>query len=133
MMELREKLFGASSWELLRFYQAAIVNTIFGLSLYALLVYLGLDRYVAQISSHIVGMCFNYLTYSRHVFRNNGSKMGFVLSYLFSGVCNFGLLYLISTFVTSPYQAGIAATLLTSLITYFILKHSVFAGTHRRA
>lgn len=132
-MSLFDRLFGARSWQFLRFYQAAIINTVFGFTLYALLVHLGLNRYVAQITSHLMGMCFNYVTYSRHVFRNKGSKVRFALSYLLSGVLNFILLYLISFIISSPYYAGLAATFGVSLVMYAVLKFGVFERSRNHA
>ena len=76
-------------------------------------------------------MCFNYFTYSRHVFRNEGSKIRFALSYLLSGLLNFVLLYLISFAVRSPYYAGVLATFGASLIMYFVLKFGVFENGRR--
>ena len=115
-----------SLWTIFRFYQAALLNTVFGLSLYAALIYFGVNKYYAQIISHIIGMTFNYLTYSWHVFRAPGAKIRFLLSYIFSGLLNFSLLYLISFLIQSPYMAGVAATICGSLVMFFILKYCVF-------
>jgi len=115
-----------SLWTIFRFYQAALLNTIFGLSLYATLIYFGVNKYYAQVISHVIGMTFNYFTYSWHVFRVPGAKFRFLLSYIFSGLLNFTLLYCISFFVASPYIAGVAATLCGSIIMFFVLKYCVF-------
>ena len=117
-----------SLWTIVRFYQAALVNTAFGLSLYAALIYFGVNKYYAQIISHIIGMTFNYFTYSWHVFRVRGAKIRFLLSYMLSGALNFILLYLISFLIKSPYLAGVAATLCCSIMMFFILKYGVFHG-----
>ncbi len=114
--------------ELWRFYQAALVNTAFGFGSYALLVWLGTDRFVAQIAAQLLGMTFNYFTYSRHVFRGGGegTRLRFVLAYGVNYLVNLGLLAAISLVMPSPYIAGFAATIAASLINYFALKHVVF-------
>jgi putative flippase GtrA len=113
--------------ELWRYYQAGIANTAFGLGLYALLVWLGLNMYAAQLAAHLLGMGFNYLTYSRHVFRNAGAaKVRFVVSYGINYLVGLGTLAAVALFVPSPYLAGILTAGLVSVINYFALKHFVF-------
>lgn len=123
-----------SSWEhireIVRFYQAAIVNTTFGISAYTLLVWLGLNIYAAQAASHMMGMTFNYFTYSRHVFRGVApAKLRFILSYAIYYLVNLVVLAALAQFIASPYVAGIGAALLVSLLNYFALKHLVFRVT----
>ncbi|MEO1968986.1 MAG: GtrA family protein [Sphingomonadaceae bacterium] len=113
--------------ELWRYYQAGIINTVFGIALYSLLVWLGLDMFVAQLVAHLLGMAFNYFTYSRHVFRDAGpSKLRFVVSYAFNYLLNLGTLWLLSRFIASPYIAGILTAFLVSIVNYFALKLLVF-------
>jgi putative flippase GtrA len=112
---------------LIRYYQAALINTAFGYGLYAALVALGLNMFVAQIVSQVCGMTFNYFTYSRHAFRDDkGSKLGFVLAYGANYLVNLVLLAVFALFMPSPYLAGLAATLTASLINYFVLRNFVF-------
>jgi putative flippase GtrA len=116
--------------ELWRYYQAGIVNTLFGLGLYAALVWLGVDRYVAQLASHLIGMAFNYLTYSRHVFHDAGpAKLRFVISYAVNYVISLGTLWLLSTAIESAYIAGILSAFLVSIANYFALKRLVFKAS----
>lgn len=115
--------------ELWRFYQAAIANTAFGLGLYALLIWLGLNMYVAQLVAHMLGVAFNYLTYSRHVFRDaNPAKLRFIISYAANYLVGLAALATIAHFVASPYVAGILAVGIVSIVNYFALKHLVFLG-----
>jgi len=113
--------------EIFRYYQAAVVNTLFGVGMYSLFVFLGLNMFVAQIVSHVLGVVFNYFTYSRHVFRESRSnKAYFFLSYAANYVVSLGTLLVVSRFVHSPYIAGLIATFLVSIINYFVLKNIVF-------
>ena len=115
--------------ELWRFYQAAVVNTVFGFGTYAFLVWLGVNLYLAQIIAQLAGMTFNYFTYSRHVFRHNsGGKVRFTLIYAVNYMVNVSLLAVFDLFFHSPYLIGALATLCASFINYFALKHLVFVG-----
>jgi putative flippase GtrA len=113
--------------EVWRYYQAGAINIAFGYSLYALLVWLGINIYAAQILSHILGMGFNYFTYSRHAFRNsNPAKLRFVLAYGVNYVMSAAMLFVVIGWLPSAYAAGFLVTLFVSLINYFALKHLVF-------
>ena len=119
----------SSARRLWRYYQAGIVNTAFGYGLFALFVALGLNMYVAQIASHLLGMAFNYFTYSRHAFHDSDvSKSRFIASYAVNYLLGLGALWAISHAVASPYLAGFIAVGIVSLINYFILKHWVFTA-----
>lgn len=110
-----------------RYYQAGIVNTLFGYGLYALMVKLGLNMYVAQLAAHLLGIVFNYFTYSRHTFHDaQGSKWRFVVSYGFNYVMSVAALAAASLIFKSPYAAGFASILIVSLLNFFVLKHFVF-------
>lgn len=112
-----------------QYYQAGIVNTAFGYGLYALFVALGLNMYVAQIVAHLIGMAFNYFTYSRHAFHDSDvSKSRFVASYAVNYLLGLGALWAVSQAVASPYLAGLIGIAIVSLINYFILKHWVFTA-----
>ena len=80
-MRLLRRLLDGRIGQLIRFYQAAAINTAFGYGTYALLVFAGANLYVAQIVAQVLGVTFNYFVYSRHVFRDRqGSKASFVLA-----------------------------------------------------
>ena len=113
--------------QLWRYYQAGIVNTAFGYGLFALFVRLGLNIYLAQIASHVLGMVFNYFTYSRHAFAGHETtKLRFVLSYAGNYLLGLGMLAIASHLIASPYIAGFVALVIVSLVNYFVLKRLVF-------
>lgn len=110
-----------------RYYQVGILNTLVGFGLYAGFVRLGLNPYAAQIVSHLLGMTFNYFTYSRHVFSDaTPAKTRFVAAYGFNYLVSLGSLLLASQLVHSPYAAGAIAIVIASLINFFVLRHLVF-------
>ena len=113
--------------ELWRYYQAGVVNTAFGYGVYALLVWLGMNVFAAQLVSHVIGVAFNYLTYSRHVFSGaETAKLRFVLSYGLNYVMGLAALVAATRVIASPYLAGAAAVVLVSIINYFVLRHFFF-------
>jgi len=114
--------------ELWRYYQAAIVNTVFGLGMYSLLVWQGLNIFAAQLIAHLLGTAFNYFTYSRHVFRGSEpAKLRFAASYAANYLIGLGTLYCVSLVVASPYLAGLATAILVSFLNFFILKYLIFS------
>lgn len=120
----------ATGWlHLWRYYQAGIVNTLFGYGLFALFVRLGLNIFLAQIVSHGLGMIFNYFTYSRHVFAGQTTtKTRFVLSYAGNYGLSLAALWAISHVIASPYAAGFLSLVIVSLVNFFVLKRLVFRG-----
>ena len=113
--------------QVLRFYQAAAVNTVFGFGLYALLLWAGLNLYLAQVVAQVAGVSFNYFIYSRHVFREERSdKRVFVAAYVVNYLVNLALLALFHRVTRSSYAAGLAATIAASLINFLVLKRVVF-------
>lgn len=112
---------------LIRYYGVGAVNTAFGFGLYSLLVFLGLNLFLAQIVAQVCGTAFNYFTYSRHVFAGDRrSPLAFIGAYVFNYLVGLGLLALIHLFVKNPYAAGFAGLLIGTAINYFILRRFVF-------
>lgn len=123
----------SSARRLWRYYQAGIVNTAFGYGLYAAFVAIGLDKYVAQIFGHLLGMAFNYVTYSRHAFHDaTVSKGRFIASYGLNYLLGLAALWGASQYIASPYLAGFIAVVVVSAINYLILRHWVFTVPARQ-
>ena len=119
----------SSAERLWRYYQAGIVNTAFGYGLYAAFVALGFNIYLAQVVAHLLGMTFNYFTYSRHAFRDSDvSKSRFILSYAINYLLGLASLWAASQLIVSPYLAGLVAVVVVSLVNYLILKNWVFTA-----
>lgn len=119
----------ASLGQLWRYYQAGIVNTAFGYGLYAAFVAAGLNMYVAQIVAHVLGVMFNYLTYSRYAFADQSASKGrFILSYGLNYLLGLAGLWTASRFIASPYLAGFVAVVFVSIVNFAILKHWVFSA-----
>jgi putative flippase GtrA len=113
--------------QLLRYYQAGVVNTVFGYGCYAALLWLGLDMFIAQLISHTLGTLFNYFTFSRYAFVGEaGSPMRFVASYAGNYILSLAVLWALSQVIASPYIAGFLSIVVVSVINYVVLKRFVF-------
>ena len=127
---------GTASWrgrlvrwqQIIRYYQAGVVNLAFGYCLYAGLVALGISAYPAQAIAHVLGMAFNYVSYSRHVFRNAGpAKLRFVGSYAVNYLLSVATLAALKLVIANDYVAGFLAAVIVSAINFVALKHLVFS------
>jgi len=110
-----------------RFLQIGVVNTLFGYTLYALLVAIGLQMFVAQVVATVIAVAFNYVMYSRFVF--NGApapKLRFLLSYAVNYLISLAALALAAKAVASPYFAGLMAALVATTINFVVLRRFVF-------
>ena len=114
--------------QLWRFLTVGVLNTLFGYALYAALVAIGLQMFVAQIVGTVIAVSFNYVTYSRHVFLDApASRLRFVLSYALNYLVSLAMLALAAIAFPSPYLAGFVATLVTAAINFVVLSRFVFA------
>ena len=113
--------------ELARYYVVGVVNTAFGYGLFSLLVFLGLNLFVAQFTSSVIAPVFNYFMFRSHVFRESTASIwryagSYGVNYLLSVV----LLVIIHLFIRSAYVSGFLALVVVSFINYFMLKLLVF-------
>lgn len=112
---------------IIRYYFAGAINLFFGYILFVVLLWLGLQVFLAQALGYVIAVIFNYLTYSKIAFSD---REGLKLSFLISYVANYGvsvlLLWILLLVITSPYIAGLFVAVGASLVNYFVLKKWVF-------
>ena len=112
---------------LVRYYLNGALNALVGYGLFAALLALGTNMYLAQIISNVVGVAFNYITFSRFTFADRaGSKSRFILAYAFNFALSLGTLAAVSRFIPSPYVAGLITVVAVSALNYFVLARLVF-------
>ena len=118
---------GNNLLELWRYYKIGIINSIFGYACYVTFVYVGCNIYIAQILSTIMGITFNYFTYTRHVFHDTRPYISrYMGAYALNYLLGVGFLTLFHHFLNSPYLAGFLSLVTTSIVNYVILKFFVF-------
>ena len=116
--------------EIWRYYGVGIVNTIFGLSLFSMLIWTGMNLYLAQILAHLTGMAFNYVMFSAHVFHGQRGHVGrYIGAYAINYGVGVALLAVFAQWTANPYVAGLLAAIGASLINYTLLKRFVFRAT----
>jgi putative flippase GtrA len=113
--------------EIGRYYAAGIVNTAFGFGTFSAFVWLGMNLYLSQLLAHFAGVTFNYIIYSRHVFKNSkAAKKRFAVSYVGNYLVSLVTLAGVAQVVKSQYIAGILTIFLVSILNFFVLKKLVF-------
>lgn len=114
--------------QIIRYYQAGVVNLAFGYGLYAALIALGVSAFPAQAIAHVLGMGFNYVSYSRHVFREaRPAKLKFLLSYAVNYLLSAAMLAALKQVMANDYAAGFFAAVIVSAINFAALKYLVFS------
>lgn len=114
--------------EIINFIFVGILNTIFGYSIYALLIYLGLDYIWSVFLSTIFGIAFNYKSIGGFVFkeRNKLSLIKFVLVYIVLFLLNITIIKFLKLNGFNDYMSGIFSIVLVSIVSFILNKLYVF-------
>ena len=127
MIKLIKKLYEI---QFIRFLIIGGLNTLFGYSIYAFFIFIGIRYYFAILFSTLLGVLFNFTTIGKLVFQTN--RLNFKLLLKFVGVysINYGLntlgVFILLKFINNEYLAGLILILPVSIIIYLINKKLVF-------
>jgi len=123
MLNLRQKV-----WlPILRYYAVGVLNMIFGYLVFVAFVALGMQVFAAQAVGYVIGVAFNYFTYSHLAFAGQqANRVTYLGSYVLNYLLSVAILWCLLQVMTSPYVAGILVTLIVSAINYVFLKTYVF-------
>lgn len=116
-----------------RFFRFLVVgglNTLFGYSVFALLIYFGLHYSLAVLLSTVAGVLFNFKTTGSIVFdhRDNRLIFKFVLGYCVVYLLNVLMLKALSLVGLSMYVGGALLLLPMAVVSYLINSRLVFRG-----
>lgn len=117
------------SYEWARFVLAGIINTLVGYIFFALSFYFLNDKEISLALAYILGILFNYNTYSEYVFKSNNRRkfMNFLIIYLFIFVFNSLVLKLFESVLNlSPYFYQLFAIVILTPMLYLLNKKYVF-------
>ena len=116
---------------LILFFLVGGVNTLFGYSLYALLIFLHLHYALASLLGTIGGVLFNFKTTGTIVFNNHDNRLiyKFIVVYAVTYLINVSGLKLFSIFNANMYMAGAVLVLPVALLGYGLQTKFVFGGT----
>lgn len=114
----------------IRFLVVGGLNTLFGYSLFALLIFSGLHYSLAVFVSTALGVLFNFKTTGSIVFKHNNNALifKFVLGYCVVYALNVGLLKVLNLLGFNMYAGGAMLLLPMALVSYFLNSRLVFRG-----
>ncbi len=111
-----------------RFIAVGVLNTAFGYSCFALLLYFGLPYAVALLIATVLGVLFNFKSTGMFVFksRDNSLIFRFVLVYGVIYGINVILLKLLMMIGLNSYQAGALCLLPMALLSFVLMRAVAF-------
>ena len=112
----------------LRFLVTGGVNTAFSYSIFALLIYAGLNYALSNLFSLMLGILFSYTTQSALVFNGTGRGIfwRYVAVWAFLYFCNVGMIAAFIHLGANAYTAGALVILPTAIASFFMQKYFVF-------
>jgi putative flippase GtrA len=117
----------------LRFLIIGSVNAIFGYSIFALFILLGLHYVFASLLGQICGILFNFKTTGKIVFKNKNNRLlfKFIGVYFITYLVNIGLLKLFAFIGISSLVAGAIIIIPVALLSYYLSKRYVFKTANK--
>lgn len=114
--------------QFVRFVLVGGINTLFGVGMYCLAIFIGLPYFIATLVSNVLGVLFNFFTTGRLVFRNSDPRLifRFVACYVAVYFVNTAVVKLFIEAGLNSYWAGILATPVVALCSYCLLKYFVY-------
>lgn len=129
-MSHRVVLARLSDPKVMRFLAAGVLNTVFGYSVFAALLFFGVPYLAALFVATVAGVVFNYFSFGRMVFDGHGnwSVFGrFVAAYLVIYAVNAALLGILKTyFLLSPYVGQVICIPLGVLLSWLLMNYWVY-------
>jgi putative flippase GtrA len=116
----------------LKFVFVGIVNTVFGYSIYALLLMLGVRYTLAVLFSTIIGSLFNFKTIGKLVFKNSENKLilKFLLIYAVVYIISISVIKVCALLDFNLYLGGIIALIFTVPTSFLLNREFVFRGKY---
>ncbi|MGR8979433.1 MAG: GtrA family protein [Gammaproteobacteria bacterium] len=108
-----------------RFLIVGSINTLFGISVYWLLLYSGFNYRWATLFSLVLGVIFSFNSHRLAVFKTDGCFVRYVIVWLLIYFLNIALISVIRNH-TGDYLAGIALMPLNVIVSFVLMKHFVF-------
>lgn len=117
------------SRQFLLFCAVGVLNTAFGYSVFAGLLYAGLGRALALLLATCVGVLFNYFSTGRIVFGNRGAGRlpRFIASYAVVYVCNLAVMEALVALGVNVYVAGAVAIVSSTVVAFLLNRLFVFS------
>lgn len=126
---MKEKILNKIDKKFIRFLFVGALNTVFGYSLYALFIFLGLHYTIAVLFSTILGILFNFKTIGVLVFKNNNNRLinRFFAVYAINYILNVSFLKIFKMAgMENMYINGLILVLPLALLSFILNKKFVF-------
>ena len=116
-----------------KFLFVGVINTLFGYSIFTLLIFFDLDYRFALLIATICGVLFNFKTIGILVFKtkNNRLIIRFLAVYLSTYLLNIGSLQITNSLGINVLVAQAILLLPLAIISYFLNKKFVFNGKRK--
>jgi putative flippase GtrA len=111
-----------------KFVAVGIVNTVFGYSVYALFIFLGMHYALAVLFGTVLGVLFNFKTTGRLVFKVNDNRLliRFVGVYIVTYLINVAALKIFNYYGFNMYTAGLLLIVPVAVISFVLQSRFVF-------
>jgi len=114
----------------IKFFVVGTVNTVFGYSCYAGLLFIGLHYSLAALFGMLLGIAFNYLSTSKYVFNTTPANISrvirFVLVYSLQYLLNVLCLWFLEQSGFNPYISGLLLIIPMAVVSYLLLNYFVY-------
>jgi len=119
--------------EFLRYLAVGALNTCFSYSIYALLLWLGLAYFVANMIALVCGIVFSFQMQGRYVFDNTSRRLfpKYMVLWVLIYFCNIALIKLLLVCGFNAYGAGALALPPIVLLSYVLQKYLIFNVNRR--
>lgn len=116
--------------KILKFLGVGILNTLFGYSVFSVLVFLGMPYLLALLISTIVGVVFNYFSFGLMVFKGRDGWLGFarfVSAYVLIYAVNATMLRIITIkFFMNPYFGQAICVPISVALSWLLMNYWVY-------
>jgi putative flippase GtrA len=117
----------STSIQFVKFLFVGALNTLFGYSVFAGLVYAGIAPMPALLLTYVVGVLFNFVTTGRLVFnRSRASLLRFILAYVVIYIFNVGLFKAVEAAGAGPLLSQAVCLPVVAVFSFLLFKFQVF-------
>ncbi|MFZ4398584.1 MAG: GtrA family protein [Bacteroidales bacterium] len=122
-------------YKFIRFLFVGVINSLFSLTVYWILVFIGVHYSLALFISSILGILFNYKTTGKLVFENSSNRMvfKFFAVYLFSYFLSLGGVKLLLMIGFNKYNAPVITAIPMAVISFILSKKFVFNKSEKQS
>ena len=110
------------------FLFVGLLNTLFGYSIFAFFLWIGVHFTISALISTIAGILFNFTTFGRIVFKNNSysNLPKFVFIYALNYFLGVGVLYYCDQLDYNLYFVQAILLMPTAVLRYLLMKYFVY-------